>query len=542
MRTLLLMLLLVPAWPAGAVPALEVSGVVRERVYAKLGAPVAGVLLSNGRELVRTDAEGRYRIALSEGDTLALIKPARFARVYDSAGNARFWRHHFPQGSPPLRFGGIAATAGESESWDFGLEPSVRPREALEVLVFGDPQPKHAADVRHFERDIIEPIMDQGAMHVVDPAHAIPRMYFKGAAADLGLTLGDVVDDDLSLLPLVRAATDRLGVPWLYAPGNHDMDLDASSDGDSLLSYRREFGPDTLAWEMPQASFVLLDNVVYQPGERTGYIGGLRDDQFAFLSAYLATLDPARRLVIGAHIPFFDTRSDRETFRRADRERLFALLRPFRQVLLLTAHGHVQRHHLHGADGGWHGEQLLHEYSLGAACGGYWGGVKDAEGIPDAVMADGTPNGYARLTIAADGSYALRWEVAREPQHPGIALHAPHVLRRAAWPGVGLYANIFMGRPDDRVEFRIGGGDWRPMQRVERADPRVLAINLADDAAGELRGYDRTPEAVPSSHLWRAALPTDLAAGEHLVEVRTMDRWRGELRAETRYRLVEAEP
>jgi len=282
--------------------------------------------------------------------------------------------------------------------------------------------------------------------------------------------------------------------------------------------------------------------VVYLPGQRPEYVGGLREDQFAFLEAYLATQDPLRRLVIGAHIPFFDARSDRETFRRADRKRLFALLRPFERVLLLSAHGHVQRHYMHAAGVGWQGVQALHEYSLGAACGGYWGGVKDADGIPDATMADGTPNGYARLTIAADGGYALRWNVAREPAHPGIALHAPKVLRRGAWPGVGLYANVFMGLADDRVEFRIDDGEWRTMQRVERADPRVLASNLADDASGELRGYDRTPEAVASTHLWRAALPPDLAVGEHRIEVRAFDRWRGELRAETGYRLDDVEP
>ncbi len=58
------------------------------------------------------------------------------------------------------------------------------------------------------------------------------------------------------------------------------------------------------------------------------------------------------------------------------------------------------------------------------------------------------------------------------------------------------------------------------MKRVERADPRVLAENVRDDAADALRGYDRSPEATPSTHLWRGALPTALAVGEHTVEVR----------------------
>jgi hypothetical protein len=47
---------------------------------------------------------------------------------------------------------------------------------------------------------------------------------------------------------------------------------------------------------------------------------------------------------------------------------------------------------------------------------------------------------------------------------------------------------------------------------------------------------------VPSPHLWRGALPTDLAAGSHHVEVRYFDPWRGEQHAATTYRLEDATP
>ena len=71
---------------------------------------------------------------------------------------------------------------------------------------------------------------------------------------------------------------------------------------------------------------------------------------------------------------------------------------------------------------------------------------------------------------------------------------------------------------------------------------RLMAENRRDDEATALRGYDRSPEAEPSPHLWRGALPTDLAAGEHMVEVRAFDRWQGEQRASTTYRLDDATP
>jgi hypothetical protein len=103
-----------------------------------------------------------------------------------------------------------------------------------------------------------------------------------------------------------------------------------------------------------------------------------------------------------------------------------------------------------------------------------------------------------------------------------------------------VYANVFMGTADTRVEYRIGEGDWAPMTRVERADPRLVAENVRDDEAARLRGYDRSPEAQPSTHLWRGALPTGLDAGRHRIEVRAFDPWRGEQRASTTYELQEA--
>jgi hypothetical protein len=97
-----------------------------------------------------------------------------------------------------------------------------------------------------------------------------------------------------------------------------------------------------------------------------------------------------------------------------------------------------------------------------------------------------------------------------------------------------------MGRDDTPVEYRVDAGAWQPMQHVRQPDPTLLAENARDDASDALRGYDRSPEAVPSPHLWRGALPTRLDAGVHRVEVRAKDPWRGWQQATTRYRLDSA--
>jgi hypothetical protein len=505
-----------------------------------------GVAVSDGQAVVRTDVAGRFVLPPGPGPrTVFVVKPAGFAFARRADGLPDAWRNLHAGTGPALRHGGIPAGAACA---DFGLRrepPAPQRARGLRVLVFGDPQPKSLADVGYYARDIVDPLVGgrvPGDRVPGDRAGQAPRAgTWPGPAADLGISLGDIVDDDLSLYPAMKRATAKLRVPWLHVAGNHDMDLDAARDEDALLTFRHHFGPDTFAWEEAEANIVVLDDVIHQPDRKPAYIGGLRESQFAFVRDYLASADRSRLLVLALHIPLFEA-DGRDTFRDADRARLFALLRGFPRVLVLSAHSHTQRHVFHAADAGWQGAAPLHEYNVGAACGAFWSGVKDAAGIPVATMADGTPNGYARLLVEPDGRYRLSWHAARGQGGDAIALHAPKVLRRGAYPAFGVYANVFMGHDGTRVEFRVDGGDWRPMRKVLAPDPALLAENARDDAAPRLRGYDRSPEAAPSPHLWRGALPTDLAAGEHMVEVRAFDAWQGEQRAATRYRLEDAAP
>ena len=485
-----------------------------------------GIRVSDGRTVVATDADGAYRLPTRPGGTTFVIKPAGMAFPRGADGLPVFWRHLPLPDAASLRPGRPAAV---DAACDFALVRGSNATVNLQVLLFGDPQPKSMQDVDYYARDIVAPLLGRS-----------------GAVADLGLSLGDIVNDDLSLYPAMKAATARLGVPWLHVPGNHDLDFDASGDEASLSTFRREFGPDTLAWEEPQAVFVTLDDVVYRPGQKPAYVGGLREDQFAFLQAYLPTVPRDRLLVVAAHIPFFDAAAEGQppTFRVADRERLFALLREFPHVLLLSAHTHNQRHYFHDATDGWRGASPLHEYNVGAACGAFWSGVKDAAGIPDSGMSDGTPNGYATMRVRSDGEYSLAWHSARDAADTQIVLHAPKVLRRGAYPAWGIYANVFMGHAGTRVEYRVDDGAWKPMVHVLQPDPALLAENARDDEAAVLRGYDRSPEATPSQHLWRSALPTDLAAGQHRVQVRAfgVSPAREFDAAEILYRLDEAQP
>ena len=484
---------------------------------------IAGVRVSDGVRIATTDRSGRYSLPPVSGRTLFLIKPAGYRVRLREDGLPDIWANWQDEAGPTLKYGGVPVAPMACKN--FALQRETRRAGQLDVLVFGDPQPKTLTDVDYYRRDIVEPLIQA------------QRLSSRSPAAHLGVSLGDIVNDDLTLFDAIKKVDATMRLPWLHAPGNHDIDFDAARDEDSLDSFRHAFGPDTYAWEEPEATFVVLDDVIFNPGSKPSYIGGLRESQFAFLEAYLPTLPKDRLLVLSAHIHFYDAEPGVETFRRADRERLFRMLSAFPNVLLLTAHSHAQRHAYYGREHGWLGSGPLHEFNMGAACGGYWSGVADAAGIPSATMSDGTPNGYSRLSVQKGGKYSLRWFPARESPDRQIGLHAPKVLRQGSWPGYAVYANVYMGDERSLVEYRVGDGEWLPMRRVEQPDPALLAENMADDAALRLRGYDRLPEASPSPHLWRGALPTHLPLGTHRIEVRVQIAGYGLATATTEYRL-----
>ncbi|MCD9086673.1 calcineurin-like phosphoesterase C-terminal domain-containing protein [Stenotrophomonas sp. SY1] len=465
---------------------------------------LAGIKVSDGEHIVVTDKQGRYRLPDSAQPNIFIIKPAGYSAAIRADGLPDIWRPR-------------SGEAGTAQCRPFALVPQVSAPTSLQALVMADSQTSNALDVDYFERDVIAPLRGKHQ-------------------AKLGMTLGDITNDDPSLYPALTKAVTSLGVPWLHVPGNHDMDVGADSDASSLASYHRHLGPDTYAWEEPSMVFIGMDDIIAQPGQKPAYVGGLREDQFAFLERYLPTIAKDKLVVLGFHIPLFD-----HVYRAEDRARLFALLEKVQHPLILSGHTHNQSQVFWSAAQGWKGARPLHEYNVGAACGAFWSGVKDAQGIPDTTMADGTPNGYGLLNVQPQGQYSVEYRVARAPADQQIALHAPKVLRQGAYPAWGVYANVFMGYDGLPVEFRVDGGEWQPMKQVKQPDPRLLVENIADDLADNLRGYDRSPEAVPSAHLWRAALPTRLAEGEHTVEVRT--RLNGkQYTSSTRYRLQTASP
>jgi C terminal of Calcineurin-like phosphoesterase/Calcineurin-like phosphoesterase len=469
---------------------------------------IAGVLVSNGREVVRTDADGRWRLPVLDGDSLFVIKPPNWTPPLSASGIPRFSYLHQSNGPPPA-------------SIDFPLRR--QPEHAsFEALLLADPQPGNDTELAFFRDDIV--------------AATLP------IAAQFAIVHGDVVGDDLSLYPRYLRMLAATGIPWHHCPGNHDMDLDARDDRTSRETWKRVFGPRHYAFQYAGATFLMLDNVHYRgwnPGRPWSgtYCGRIGAEQLSFVRNVLAHVPSDQLIVLSMHIPL-TTYNDpaNPADNTADYRALLGLLSGRPHTVSFSGHMHTSEHHYLGAEHGFAGPDRHHHQVLAAASGSWWGGPRDCCGIPNAICPDGTPNGFHILSVAGPrrakrfipaagkGSAQVRVLVDGPHRHrnalrasidAGSLLGQP--IEASALQDHALIVNVFDGGSETQVTLEVAdsGRTEVAMQRADMADPYVAELIAAHPAT-----FKSWIRAVPSSHVWRAPLPAGLPPGAHRVTVR----------------------
>lgn len=466
---------------------------------------IAGVRVSNGRDVVVTGEDGSYEIGVWDDGSVFVIKPSGWGVPLSDRMLPRFAYVHRPEGSPPgLRYAGLGPTGPLPASIDFALARVAEP-DRFGVVVLGDPQPRNLAEVEYFAHDVLEDVLGSG---LADDARFV-------------ISLGDIAFDNLSVYGPYNAYMSLLGMPVHNVHGNHDLNFDVESDALSDETWQRVYGPGTYAFDFGPAHFIIVDNVVYE-GESSDrrYHGDLTDEQLAFIENDLAHVPHDTLVVVAMHIPLTDVR------RRGE---LLALLAPYERTLSLSAHWHVQRHYFLGSEDGWPGEGAHHHVVHATGSGSWWSGMPDERGIPHTTMRDGQPNGWSLLTV--DGSsYSLRFKAAGRPASEQMAIHAPSVVDAGRTGEVEVVANVWGSSERSRVEVRVGGGRWERMRRTPMVDPGYAALKRLEELFPKRPGRD-LPDAVESQTTWSWTLPAGLGAGVYEIEVRHTDvfgqRWHG---------------
>lgn len=482
---------------------------------------VEGVLVSNGVDVVRTGADGTYRLPARDDMSVFVVQPAGWRVPTNEDWVPQFAYQHKPAGSPKrLRFGGLPATGALPQAINF---PLIRDgeRDRFTCAVLGDTQTYSNQEIGYLRDSTVDDILDRGP-----------------GAVDCIVAVGDVMGDDLGLIPRMAEVLGTVGVPQWWVHGNHDYDFDADHDRDSADSWRRLWGPAWYAFEQGRTLFVVLDNVVYpcgaddarRPGrdfcvmdERKRYNGRIPDEQLNFVRNLLALADPAKTVVLVTHIPLVSFVDNGSSIHQTDNAaELYAIVQG-RTALSLSGHTHTIENMSPGDSfAGWQsavgiGALPFRHIVVGAAAGGWYQGDFDVHGVPMALQRDGAPRGWLELAFQG-ANYVETYvgsNVGRE-RVMWLSLNTPDFRRwfeeinawrqqpvktRDALPprsihdladvkivtpedlveGVFLTANVWAGSSETKVTVTIGGDPAQVMTRTQ--DAKGEAVNIGAEWA-----------------------------------------------------------
>ncbi len=481
---------------------------------------IAEVAVSNGVDIVLTDGNGAYEIPVSGDDvTIFVIKPSDWKTPLNEDNLPQFYYLHKPNGYPAnFKYKGVTPTGNLPAEINFPLYPEQNTR-SYKVVLFGDPQPYTIEAIDFLADDIISELIEKHQLK-------------------FGMTMGDIVGDNLDFFSPVNQAVAKLGIPWYNVLGNHDVNYMAPTDKLSDETFERVYGPATYAFEYGEVHFIVVDDVIHESvaGSRK-YVGGLRPDQLEFVANYLELVPKNHLVVLNMHIPLVQ---HGESFRQSDQKQLFELLKDFPNTLSISAHTHLQEHKFFHQDStDWQQAKPHHHFNVGTTSGSWWNGMRNELDVPHTTMRDGTPNGYSFITFNG-AEYVIDWKVAGSPADHQMNIHLPRGIAANTLDTVLLSVNFFNGTEQSQLEYRIKGiSEWTEMQKVDKYDPYYLKLDQRWKQFKEidLRGQweekfaDATPPGTPmpapriSTHLWEANIGSDFPAGRHIIEVRAKDRY-----------------
>ena len=365
----------------------EVEPAAGSTVYGKVsceGTGLAGVVVSDGVEVVKTDSKGVYQMKSKKYHGYVFVSTPS---GYEPLTNGILPRFHAP----------LKANAATAERVDFQLR-KVDGQENHRMLMLGD---IHLAKRTDDQKQFADFVKDVNAT-------------ISGTSGKVyAMTLGDMTWDlywivnNYSFKEYLTDAAGIKGVMLYHTIGNHDHSMYYMGDFDTVKEYKELIGPTYYSFNIGQVHYVVLDDVECKNAtpsqdekgnacyERT-YDGRVVPDELAWLRKDLASVPNGTPLVVTMHIPLYN-KDGKYSLKEAST--LAGILKPYPEVHLYTAHTHTV----------YNGDELatdhLFEHNAGSICGTWWWSGKETPGVH--IGQDGSPGGYTILDIAGT---AFKWQ------------------------------------------------------------------------------------------------------------------------------------
>lgn len=251
------------------------------KVLSEQGKPLAGVVVSDGLQCVKTDVEGNYSMTSKLGDV-------RFITVSAPSGYEAQMFNSIPQMFRRVKRHEKAVKA------DFILR-STGDKEEYTLVVIGDPQMRGLGIDNSGERyrDVIIPDINQ----------------FKGDNENFyALVVGDLVYNWMDGYDAYIDISSTASFPTYNMIGNHDMEQENLYDTRLALGYYENYvGPVHYSFNIGKMHYVVLNTITadYKQNTSRNYWYGLDDNQFEWLKNDLRHVSDDMTVVVCSHALLF---------------------------------------------------------------------------------------------------------------------------------------------------------------------------------------------------------------------------------------------
>jgi hypothetical protein len=403
---------------------------------------VKGVVVSDGYTVITTDNKGRYEFEPNPAATNVFISTPSGYAFKNQNGISRHYHS-------------LKNTTNRNNI-DFDLVRLDKEDTEHQFIIWADPQVKNQKDV--------EKMMAQSVPDVRKLVAAA------GTGALLhGITVGDIVWDELQLFSDYNNAVEKMGIPFFQCLGNHDMDYNKGGDETSDQTFQQMYGPTHYSFNRGKVHYVVMDDVRYLGKDRE-YDGYISQNQLDWFQKDLSFVPNDHLIVLCVHIPIHNGIKNNEA--------LYALLED-RKVHIMSGHTHYHRNVINGN---------IYEHNHGTVCGAWWTGP---------ICGDGTPCGYGVYKVKGT---ELSWHYQSTGES---ADHQMKIFIDDINGQKQLQVNIWNYDSEWKTEYEADGNNKGSLEQVEAFDPLAYATLLGPDLP-KPRGF---AEPRKTEHIFKAIVP-----------------------------------
>ena len=352
---------------------IEQAGLAAANITGRVtcsGSGVPDVLVSDGIQIVKTDADGYYRMqSEKKWQNVFITIPSGYEAPL--------------KGIQPQFYKVLTEDAETPEEANFELIESSFTD--FRLLVLGDMHlARRTGDLEQFAKV---------STTITDCMETAPGKVF-------AITLGDHawdmywVDNNYNLTDYMNTMNETfasMNVPFFFTMGNHDNEMEQAGDVDKALSYIHTVAPTYYSFNLGQVHFIVLDDMDFTgvdagKDNRSKYRKNFTADELEWLRTDLSYVDKSTLIVVTAHEPMAvpDGLGWKEELNGPDADKtMFLSIFDGYNVEMITGHTHsIFNREL---------SPTFHEHNYGAVCGTWWWSGYLTPGIH--IGQEGSPGG-----------------------------------------------------------------------------------------------------------------------------------------------------